>query len=1207
MRFNRFQEIKTRLLLMILAIVVSLGTSTVLVFNYLNKVEQVENLDQTINAFTMELSELLGTQNKFLLEETTNLYFYKTGKSIYIDRFNQKFNNAGQTLDKLYNLEITSDYNINEDFLEVKSHLQDYKRNFVRLTEQIRKRGSEQYGLIRGMNNTYNKLDSLYHQLPDSVNPGIDFRMLQDFQQKFIMNPRPEYHKRFNKILSRNQEKLSQDTLMPAVLKNKMKVTLASYNLLFNELFQKEDRLGGFSKQGLQNKMEEKVVLVQSATESIVGKIKSKNSKEINDAKNTVITGVMMLLALLLLFVYLIYNAIVKPLRRMRAYINEMVQGKIPEVKIHSREDEVSRMMNSLHTFVNELQKKTTFAHNIGSGDYDAKFSPASKYDQLGNAMLEMQNNLQQARQEEQRHRERDKRNEWVNNSLNDFNNLIKQTEQGITKLSFKLIAKLVEHVGGNQGGIFLYNEESKPPYLDLIASYAYSREKKHKHHVALQEGLVGSCAAERKTIYLDDIPEDYSKIASGLGGARPKYLLIVPLLNGSELLGVMEIASFYKIEEFKVDFIKRLSENIASTFSNIKINQQTQQLLDKTRKQSEELASQEEEMRQNFEELQATQEESAKQQAEMRSIIDAVSASMLYVEYDMEGFVTYVNDAWLQAFGLEKDEVIGKSQVQVEQPNETVIEELNQLWEELKTGTTQKREEKITINENTAWLSRTYAPVLDDNNNPIKVISLAINNTATNKEYEELKSQNEQLEAQEEEMRQTMEQVMQSKSQLEHDKEEEVKSSQETIERVQKSQELMRSIIDYIPAQIHLKDGQGKILLVNQEFARAMDKTPEELNQKTTHDIYDEKTANDIEAEDQMIMRSSTKSFTEEREMNGETYTFLTSKLPFTINDKGKIGILTISRDITQQKEMEKRANDQKEMLKAQEQELKENLKELDKLNKQAKDEKAGLESVILALDKSLSRAEFLPDGSIEETNAIFANLMDYKPEDIKGKPIKNILKPVHKSMLDKIWRNVKNGNTFHDELAIYDKDGNTVYTLSTFIPIIRDDGYIERFFFFGEDITPLRNLKQEAEAKKQKVKDKERQMQLQINRLRKQKDKATEKSRELERLTETMDEALLRCEFNEDYLIESTNTNFAALLNYKPAELKEKPLSDLLVNPEKLKGLQQVIARREPFFGEIYLIAKDQTHVATMAALNAEIDEDDNIASILFMGIKQ
>lgn len=78
-----------------------------------------------------------------------------------------------------------------------------------------------------------------------------------------------------------------------------------------------------------------------------------------------------------------------------------------------------------------------------------------------------------------------------------------------------------------------------------------------------------------------------------------------------------MDFAIFKELDAYKIDFLNKLGESIASFVSANSLNLQTKILLDQSRLQTEQLQAQEEEMRQNMEEMQATQEEMKRKEQE--------------------------------------------------------------------------------------------------------------------------------------------------------------------------------------------------------------------------------------------------------------------------------------------------------------------------------------------------------------------------------------------------------------------------------------------------------------------------------------------------------------------------------------------------------------------------------------------------------------
>ena len=90
---------------------------------------------------------------------------------------------------------------------------------------------------------------------------------------------------------------------------------------------------------------------------------------------------------------------------------------------------------------------------------------------------------------------------------------------------------------------------------------------------------------------------------------ANPSSLLVVPLKMEDNVIGVIEIASFNQLLEHEIEFIEKVSESISSSLFTSKANRKTEQLLEMFRRQADEKAAREEEIRKNLEELQELRE----------------------------------------------------------------------------------------------------------------------------------------------------------------------------------------------------------------------------------------------------------------------------------------------------------------------------------------------------------------------------------------------------------------------------------------------------------------------------------------------------------------------------------------------------------------------------------------------------------------------
>ncbi len=369
-------------------------------------------------------------------------------------------------------------------------------------------------------------------------------------------------------------------------------------------------------------------------------------------------------LILLTIVIWIIARNITQPIVKVTNTLKDIAKGKIDEslkVTIRSK-DEAGEMALALNTSIDGLNRKADFANHIGSGNITEELELLSDDDKLGQSLVGMRNSLLKAKSDEKKREQEDHKRRWANEGLAKFADILRRNNDNIDSLANDIIKNLVYYMNANQGGLFLLNDEEKSTVVfDLISAFAYDREKHHKKRIELGEGLIGTCAAEKSTIYLTEIPEDYIEITSGLGESSPNSLLIIPLKTENEILGVIELASFNKIKKYEIDFAEQVAESIASALKSVKINSKTSYLLEQSQQQAEEMAAQEEEMRQNMEELQATQEESTRRSDEITGILNGINKFLLKAEFDLNASLILANELFITKFGYTSNEIMGK------------------------------------------------------------------------------------------------------------------------------------------------------------------------------------------------------------------------------------------------------------------------------------------------------------------------------------------------------------------------------------------------------------------------------------------------------------------------------------------------------------------------------------------------------------------
>ncbi|WP_069999680.1 response regulator [Cellulosilyticum sp. I15G10I2] len=203
--------------------------------------------------------------------------------------------------------------------------------------------------------------------------------------------------------------------------------------------------------------------------------------------------------------------------------------------------------------------------------------------------------------------------------------------EQDMKMLCGNIISYIAVYLNVPIGRVYIRNENDS---YELQGVYAYKKSKNFLEVISLGEGLIGQAALEKQKILLSNIPEDYLKISSGVGEAKPKSIIVVPCLLNDKVVGVIELGTFQGFTPIQLKFLDEVSEMIAINISSLQAHLKTEELLQKTLIQSEELQVQQEELRQSNEEfeeqtrsLRESEERLQEQQEELRVINEELVA----------------------------------------------------------------------------------------------------------------------------------------------------------------------------------------------------------------------------------------------------------------------------------------------------------------------------------------------------------------------------------------------------------------------------------------------------------------------------------------------------------------------------------------------------------------------------------------------------
>lgn len=509
---------------------------------------------------------------------------------------------------------------------------------------------------------------------------------------------------------------------------------LNSYSGIIMNLKKIDKEIGFVTKSGLYKEIIDSFDSLQKELNNY--SIPYQNSTRFNIIISSIVY--IIFICVLTFFVLLILlkfiKTIILPVRKLEYATTALTAGRFTDFKIEkSSIYEINSITDNIKKISNNIIKKTQFATDLLNQDFTSDFEILGNDDLLGKSMLDLKDSLEKAKKEQEKHDEENKIRRYINEGLAKFGDILRSNSDNLSKLADEIIRNLTKYINAIQSGIFLIEAEH-PDSLSLIASFAYNRKKYLEKTIKIGEGLVGSCAKERKTIYIKEIPEDYLLITSGLGDAPPRNLLLVPMICEEEVIGILEIASLNEFHSFEIDFAEQVATSIASTIISVRNNAKTAELLKKSQEQATQMSEQEEEMRQNMEELKATQEESARREEDLKGILDALDNSFFILEYDLDGTIIRVNEKLLWLIKKDQYDIIGKPYDTIYE-NSKNIKFTNEIFNKVKDGNGRIIIEKLIINKKEITLKQHLNPVYTKDGTIFKIINFAEDITGIIKE----------------------------------------------------------------------------------------------------------------------------------------------------------------------------------------------------------------------------------------------------------------------------------------------------------------------------------------------------------------------------------------------------------------------------------------------------------------------------------------
>ncbi|HTW60797.1 MAG TPA: response regulator [Terracidiphilus sp.] len=213
---------------------------------------------------------------------------------------------------------------------------------------------------------------------------------------------------------------------------------------------------------------------------------------------------------------------------------------------------------------------------------------------------------------------DRNTEQDWLKTNLARFTGML-QGQRDLGTVGRMLLSELAPLVNAQQGVIYQMGSEptAGDGTLVLLSTFADTPEGSFAE-VRIGEGLIGQVASEKRRMLITEMPKGTTPIRSGLFKAKPKNVIVLPVLFEDRVKAVIELASLSAFTASHLAFLEQLTASIGIVLNSIEATMQTEGLLKQSQQLAAELQTQQKELQQTNEQLAQKAQQLAEQNYEV-------------------------------------------------------------------------------------------------------------------------------------------------------------------------------------------------------------------------------------------------------------------------------------------------------------------------------------------------------------------------------------------------------------------------------------------------------------------------------------------------------------------------------------------------------------------------------------------------------------
>ncbi|PAB58409.1 methyl-accepting chemotaxis protein [Anaeromicrobium sediminis] len=305
-----------------------------------NKIPLIKNNEKLVKL----MLEMRKNEKDFLLREETNLEFFKTGKSEYIDKFESNFSEFQKTIELIGKNDtiINNPENI-KNLDEINSVVEEYHHDFMKVVERIKTRGFKDYGLIGQLRDSVHNVESILESMPNSDKLQISMLRARKAEKDYFLRKDIKYLNDFKGIVSQFNN-IVDESNYDNNDKSKLKSFMGIYEEKFEETIAIDKEIGLKPTEGLIGNYRSKIHKLEPLIEKSYKNISTSIHEDADRLKTQIIIIITVIILISICIAVYISNLITKPIEKMVKVAETIASGNLKEEVLVNSKDEIGNL-----------------------------------------------------------------------------------------------------------------------------------------------------------------------------------------------------------------------------------------------------------------------------------------------------------------------------------------------------------------------------------------------------------------------------------------------------------------------------------------------------------------------------------------------------------------------------------------------------------------------------------------------------------------------------------------------------------------------------------------------------------------------------------------------------------------------------------------------------------------------------------------------